>query len=77
MRARDLFARRHDLAGQWGFLDDKLVEGPIRNWVDKTYWPQGSASAERNASLKKITAAVQAFRAVFDSSPDGWIDVLP
>ncbi len=76
-RARDLFARRHDLHGQWGFLDDKLVDGPIRIIADKTYWPPGSNADERKENLNKVTAATKAFRAVFDCQPDGWVDVLP
>lgn len=75
-RARELFARRHDLAGQWGFLDDKLIDGPIRHVVDKSYWTQGSDQEERSASEAKVGAAARAFRAVFDSQRRGWVDVL-
>ena len=75
-RAHDLFTRRHDLMAQWGFLDDKLVEGPVRHVVDKTYWPSGFDPEERKAHLAKTTAAVSAFRAVFDDKPKGWVDVL-
>ncbi len=76
-RAERLFASRHELAGQWSFLDDKLVAGPVRHVVDKTYWAPGSSEAERRGSLSKLTKAVRAFRAVFDASPAGWVDVLP
>lgn len=76
-RAQALFAGRHDLAGQWGFLDDKLVDGPLETIVDKSYWPRGSGAEERRRNLEKLTVAVRAFRAVFDGQPDGWVDVLP
>jgi hypothetical protein len=75
--ARDLFARRHDLAGQWGFLDDKLIDGPVRTVVDKSYWPRTSHAEEREQNLKKVNAAVKAFRTVFDCQPNGWVDVYP
>lgn len=76
-RAADLFSRRHDLLGQFGFIDDKLVNGSPRIVVDKTYWTLGSDSYKRERSLEKITAAVSAFRAVFDGKVEGWVDVLP
>lgn len=75
--ARDLFARRHDLAGQWGFLDDKLVDGPVQTIVDKTYWPLGSNANERKINAERVRAAVKAFRAIIDCSPHGWVDVYP
>jgi hypothetical protein len=74
---RDLFARRLDLMGQWGFLDDKLVHGPLNSIVDKVYWEVGYGSEERSKHHKKTLAAVLAFRAVFDARPEGWVDVLP
>lgn len=76
-RAQELFERRHDLIGQWGFLDDKLVDGAIHNVLDKTYWPPGHDSAHRENNLGKVRAAVRAFRAVFEARPEGWVDVLP
>ena len=75
-RANDLFTQRHDLAGQWGFLDDKLVDGPVRHVVDKTYWETWVDPVERKAHLAKTTAAVAAFRAVFDGQRKGWVDIL-
>jgi len=75
-RARDLFTRRHDLAGQWGFLDDKLVDGPVCHVVDNTYWEAWVDPVERKAHLAKTTAAVAAFRAVFDDQYKGWVDIL-
>lgn len=74
--ADDLFSRRHDLMAQWGFLDDKLIHGPVRNIVDKTYWSFGFDPKDRKAHLAKTTAAVLAFRAVFDPQPEGWVDIL-
>lgn len=74
---KDLFARRLDLMGQWGFLDDKLVHGPLNNIVDKTYWEQGYNPDERAKHHAKTFAAARAFRAVFDAQPEGWVDVLP
>ncbi|MFH1466557.1 MAG: hypothetical protein ABIO70_19385 [Pseudomonadota bacterium] len=75
-RASQLFELRHDLVGQWGFLDDKLVAGPVEHIVDKTYWPPGSTDQQRKDSQGKVEAAVLAFRAVFDAMPEGWVDVL-
>ena len=70
-------APRFDLIGQWGFLDDKLVHGPVEHVVDKTYWPPGFDEGERANNLKKVTSAVRSFRAVFDSTNQGWVDILP
>lgn len=75
-RAEALFDRRFDLASQWGMLDDKLVAGPVRHVVDKSYWPPGSSAEQRSQNLEKVRAAVLAFRAVFDARPEGWVDVL-
>ncbi len=75
-RAAELFACRHEFPGQWGFLDEKLVHGPVNIIVDKTYWQQGSTSDERSDHAEKVTAAVKAFRAVFDTQPEGWVEVL-
>jgi hypothetical protein len=75
--AKALFGRRHELAGQWGFLDDKLVGGPVRKMVDKTYWTLGSDAGERSGHEQKTAAAVQAFRTVFERSSAGWVDVIP
>lgn len=74
---KDLFARRLDLMSQWGFLDDKLVHGPLNTIVDKTYWELGCDAEERAKHHAKTLAAVRAFRAVFDAQPEGWVDVLP
>lgn len=73
---KDLFARRIDLMGQWGFLDDKLVDGEPRSIVDKTYWQHGFDPREREESHAKIIAATRAFHAVFDKKPEGWVDIL-
>ncbi len=75
-RASALFKRRMDLLGQWGFLDDKLIWGPVERVVDKTYWPTGTSKREREANYAKLVEAVRAFRAVFDARPEGWVDVL-
>ncbi|MDP2314355.1 MAG: SUMF1/EgtB/PvdO family nonheme iron enzyme [Pseudomonadota bacterium] len=75
-RAERLWAGRLDLPGQWGFVDDKLVAGPVRHVVDKSYWPPGSSEQERKANFEKVRAAVLAFRAVFDAGPEGWVEVL-
>jgi hypothetical protein len=75
-RASHLFARRHDLLGQWGFLDDKLVCGPMRTIIDKSYWPLGCDTDEHKQSLASVAVAVNAFRGVFDHQPEGWVDVL-
>lgn len=74
---KDLFKRRLDLMGQWGFLDDKLVHGPLNTIVDKSYWELRYGQEERAKQHAKIFAAVRAFRAVFDAQPEGWVDVLP
>lgn len=73
----DLFRRRLDLMGQWGFLDDKLVHGPLNTIVDKSYWELRYGPEERAKKHAKTFAAVRAFRAVFDAQSEGWVDVLP
>jgi hypothetical protein len=75
--AQELFAHRYDLAGQWGFLDDKLVDGPVQTVVDKSYWPLAAPAEEREKNLRRVIAAVKAFRAVFDCQPNGWVDIHP
>lgn len=75
-RVDDLFTRRLDLMDQWGFLDDKLIHGPVRHVVDKSYWPHGFDPEEQKTQCAKTTAAVLAFRAVFDPQPEGWVDIL-
>lgn len=75
--AQNLFTRRLDLMDQWGFLDDKLVHGPLNCIIDKTYWGPGYSSKERAKHHAKTVAAVRAFRDVFDIQPKGWVDVLP
>lgn len=75
-RAENLFTQRHQLMGQWGFLDDKLIDGPVRHIVDKTYWAPGFDPEERKMHYASTTAAVVAFRAVFDPQPEGWVDIL-
>lgn len=75
-RANNLFARRHDLTEQWGFIDDKLLWEPVQPLIDKTYWMTTSSEEVRQAHYTKVVEAVQAFRAVFDTRPEGWVDVL-
>lgn len=74
---KELFARRLDLMGQWGFLDDKLVHVPLHSVIDKSYWELHYGPEERARQHTKIFAAVRAFRAVFDAQPEGWVDVIP
>jgi hypothetical protein len=57
-------------------MDDKLIWGPIQYVVDKTYWPVGSSEHDRTVNHAKVVEAVHAFRAVFDTRPEGWADVL-
>lgn len=75
-RARLLFQTRHELAGQWGFLDDKLIQGPIKTIVDKTYWMKESSFADRKNHKEGVAKAVRYFRNIFDVSPQGWVDIL-
>lgn len=75
-RARRLFAHRHDLSGQWGFADDKLVWGSVGNIINKTYFTLGTSIEHREESWRKVKDAVLAFRAVFDTAPEGWVDIL-
>lgn len=75
-RADQLFERRLDLSMQWGFIDDKLLWGPVRRVIDKTYWQLGSNEDKRRAHHAQVFKAVMAFRAVFDCKPEGWVDVL-
>lgn len=75
-RVSALFTHRSDLFGQWGFLDDKLIWGPVKHIIDKTYWTLDVSESERKANYEKVVAAVRAFREVFDTQPEGWVDVL-
>ncbi|MDA8522940.1 SUMF1/EgtB/PvdO family nonheme iron enzyme [Acidovorax sp. NCPPB 4044] len=74
--AQHLFAQRHALMGHWGFLDDKLVKTPLKSIEEKTYWENGSDLSDRQASKATTFNAIQAFRSVFDSRPEGWARVL-
>jgi hypothetical protein len=71
-----LIANRHDLAGQWGFVDDKLVAGELTSIVDKTYHAAPRTPAERDAHAAQILAVVRAFRATFPEDGPGWVDIL-
>ncbi len=70
---------RWDLWMQWGFLDNKLVKGQPEPIVDKSYWPSEAEASlsDRQRSLENVTAAVQAFRSLFDASEVGWVEVIP
>lgn len=74
-KVRNLFSQRTALMGQWGFLDDKLVDVPVPTLVDKTYWPAGAPAADRKRNVEELAAAVKAFRRVFDPQLAGWVDV--
>lgn len=66
-----------DLIGQWGFLDDKLVAGPMVEFVDKSYYARRESQKEREDHAVLIRALVQEFRSVFTEDSPGWIDVIP
>lgn len=74
--ASELFALRSEFIGQWGFLDDKLVDGPMHKRVDKTYWLCATPAAQRERHAQQLSAAVMAFRKIFDAQPLGWVDVI-
>jgi len=70
---------RNAFIGQWGFLDNKLVEGPVDGVVDKTYWqtafmPLRQEREKRRSALLELTRRL---RSVFDSQTEGWLEVLP
>lgn len=69
-------ANRHDLFGQWGFLDDKLVVGELDAIVDKTYHATSRTPGELEGHKAQVLAAVLAFRAAFPEDGPGWVDVL-
>lgn len=71
-----LIANRHDLIGQWGFLDDKLIAGDVRDVVDITYQATPRTQAELDDRAAQIGALVRAFRSVFPERGPGWVDVL-
>jgi len=71
-----LIANRHDLLGQWDFLDDGLVAGDVREVVDRTYHAVPRSKAERDAHAAQVLAVVRAFRAVFPETGPGWVDLL-
>ncbi len=48
----------------------------MQHVVDKTYWQGDTDEQDRKRNLEKVTRAVQAFRAVFDASSEGWVDLL-
>lgn len=73
---RWILRRRTGLMGQWGFMDDKLVDGPVAKVVDKSYFPRGMDLAERHASHRKLSALLRVFRYVFDRNGEGWVDLL-
>jgi hypothetical protein len=75
-QADALFEDRLEFFHQWGFLDDKLIAGPVKQIVDKAYWPEGSTADQQHQSHAKLTRAVRAFREIFEASPEGWVDVL-
>ncbi len=55
-----------------------LVACPVRHLVDNTYWLPGTVDQrQREESIAELRRAVLAFRAVFDASPEGWVDILP
>ncbi|MEM9452989.1 MAG: hypothetical protein AAGF11_02335 [Myxococcota bacterium] len=72
-----LLKGRNGLFGQWGFLDDKLVDGPLEKIVDKTYFTADSSPETRRESMLTLRGLVQVFRAVFDGADVGWVDILP
>lgn len=72
-----LLSGRSQLQGQWGFLDDKLLDGPPGHVVDKSYFPASSRAAERRESGLLLRTLVRAFRIVFDASEVGWMEILP
>lgn len=75
-RATLLFDARHEFMGQWGFIDDKLVAGPMKTTVDKTYWTNSISKEERKRHADGVAKAVISFRDVFDAQLEGWVDVL-
>jgi hypothetical protein len=72
-----LLRGRLQLQGQWGFIDDKLFDGPLAHVVDKTYFTAGWPASERRESEVVVGNVVQAFRNVFDASDVGWMEILP
>ncbi len=72
-----LIANRHELVGQWGFLDDKLVDGEVREVINKTYHAVPRSQAELDAHAADVLLVVRAFRAAFPENGPGWVDVLP
>ncbi|MCB9746565.1 MAG: SUMF1/EgtB/PvdO family nonheme iron enzyme [Alphaproteobacteria bacterium] len=76
-RAEVLFRQRGELVSYWGFLDDALVWGPVQEVTPKVYYPLGTRAGEPERVRQRSLSAIQAFRAVFDASPVGWVDVLP
>lgn len=68
---------RNELMSQWGFLDDKLVAGPVDGVVSKVYYPDRQPQAERELYARQSLALIRAFRAIFDAEAGGWTDVIP
>lgn len=71
-----LRSQRMELIGQFGFIDDKLVAGPVQHIVDKTYWESRVDADVRKHNHAQVSAATHAFREVFDTMQEGWVDVL-
>lgn len=77
-RAEALFSLRSLLLGHWGFLDHSLVWGPVAAVTAKVYGPNtASGLLDRDRHSAQVLQAVRAFRAVFDASDAGWVDLLP
>lgn len=70
-----LLASRTELIRQWGFLDDKLVHGELREVVNFEYFRRETPLEKRAARAGVIRALTVAFRAVVEDAP-GWVDIL-
>lgn len=69
-------ADRGDLFDQWGFVDDKLVAGPLTDIVDKVYHATPRAPGDAEAHKARVLAAVRRFRAACPEDGPGWVDIL-
>ncbi len=64
------------LMGEWGFLDDKLVAGPVVSVIPKTYWVNDTPVEKRERHAVAFKRLITAFRMIFDADETGWVDIL-
>ncbi|MDO4231969.1 MAG: hypothetical protein Q4D19_07550 [Lautropia sp.] len=80
----DLFGDRYNrggcrqfLFGQYGFLDDKLVDLKNPVFVDKTHLEKGGDEHAKRLQRERFETAVRAFRRLQQCLLRSWVDLIP